>query len=53
LETNRKAALKSYYRRQGKVNAMKDENDRLKMLVQRYGAHRLPESQVWTQESNV
>jgi hypothetical protein len=38
LETNRLAAKRAYYRRQGKANAMKDENDRLKMLVEKYGA---------------
>ena len=37
LETNRLAAKRAYYRRQGKANAMKDENDQLRALVQRYG----------------
>lgn len=37
LETNRLAAKRAYYRRQGKANAMKEENDLLRLLVERYG----------------
>lgn len=34
LETNRAAAKRAYYRRQGKMNATKDDNDRLRQLAE-------------------
>jgi hypothetical protein len=34
LETNRAAAKRAYYRRQGKMNATKDDNDRLRKLTE-------------------
>ena len=41
LETNRLAAKRAYYRRQEKMNSMQEENERLKALIEKYGARRL------------